>query len=303
MKKPNMFRILLTTVSMAAFAPGPWPVCGQQAPVEAVREANAPIVEHLKVQDGQIFKRQPGPGANWVDCGIANVGNAIMALRDLYPSATFAADPQVAEVRLTDVVVRADDPMTDLEALRTCCGGKFNLNYQQRGLFTLEANNLTEHNSSAAAERKIDCFNLTGYLQREKALGTDETNTNNGMPGFPNPLAMKQSEAVARLQDIIEQTIEDFDPTARRDLHFRFYGEAHLLIVIGSNRALEVAAKVIDALPGQQASSRKRFGGEIYGEDQKLLQQMTPARVARMKNGVSMAPNPAAAEENFNDSK
>jgi hypothetical protein len=252
MKKPNMIRVLVTTiVSMAAFALAPWSAHGQQAPVEVVREANAPLVEHLKVEDGIVWSKR---GAAWINHDSATVGNAVKALHDLYPNATFAVDPRVAVVPLTDVMIRADDPMTDLQALRTSCSGRFDLHYQQKGLFTLEYNNSTEESPSKSNDRAIECFNLTGYLQEAKALDKAEANTNGAPFGGAGFGAAKShtSESVARLQDIIQQSITAFDASIIQP-HFQFYADAQMFIVIGSHRAIEVAAEVIHALPGQQS--------------------------------------------------
>jgi hypothetical protein len=255
MKKNNMFRILVAIVSMAAFALASRPACGQQGTLQTLREANEPLVEHLKVEDGNIFKRLPIPGTNWVNCGAAKLGNAVKLLRELYPNCTFAMDPRVAAVPLTDVIVRADDPATDLEALRTTSGGRFEFRYEQKGLFVLEYSKSTDVHPSLAEDRSIECFNLTGYLQREKATIVDEANKNKGQAGGTTAATSGPlfAQVVEGLQGIIQKSIADFDPSLGQP-HFQFYPDAQMLIVIGPERAIDVAAKVIRALPGQQTS-------------------------------------------------
>jgi hypothetical protein len=203
----------------------------------AAQATTAPREEHLKVEQGAIFFRLPGKAWN---NGIspANVGNAVKALRALYPDATFAVDPRVAELPLTDLVIRANELNTDLWALRTACGGGFDLG-GDGSLHLLQHNKSTEFNASKSGDRKIECFNLTGYLERMK-----KSEENKREP--------QTEKAIAELQSIIENTIKDFDDTIAAP-HFRFHPQAQLLIVTGSQRAIEVAARVIHALPGQQS--------------------------------------------------
>jgi hypothetical protein len=286
MKKPNMFRILVTTVSVAAFALCSWSARGQAAPTPAPQA----VEEHFKVEDGRVWTKR---GTAWVNVGSDNMGGAVKALREIYPSATFAIDPRVADVLVTDLIVRADDPMTDLEALQTSCGGRFSIahdpNPNMSGavpgrdeLYKIEYNNSTESKPSKGEDRKIECFNLTHYLDREKALNKDETNSNKGQGGGLGAMMMGRNAthaevAVARLQDIIQQTLADFDPTAANQLHFRFYSEAQLLIVIGPERAIDVAAKVIQALPGEPTFTRNPYGAVGYGQGQRPWGEMVPA--------------------------
>jgi len=296
MKKPNMFRVLVTTTSLAVFALGSSPAIGQQTTVAApqggaVAVATPELAEHLKVENGKVWVKS---GAAWVDRGEDNMGWAVKALREIYPNATFAIDPRVADVLVTDVIVRSDDPMTDLEALRTSCGGRFSIVHEpnfasasgaaeQNPLYSIVANSATETKPSAGDDRQIECFNLTRYLEREKVLNKDETNSNKGTGGFPGAMfggvaATHVEQAVARLQEIIQKSISDFDPSISRP-HFQFYADAQMLIVIGPERAIDVAAKVIQALPGQETFTGNNFGGRSVGadltrENRILMQQM-----------------------------
>ena len=269
-----MYRIFVTMVSMAAFALASLPARGQAQAIQAVPGGNEPLVEHLKVQDGIVFKRLPGASTNGVDCGPAKLGNAVKVLRELYPKATFAMDPRVAAVPLADVMVRADDPTTDLEALRTTCGGRFEFRYQQKGLFTLEYTKYTDLNPSTGEDRSIECFNLTGYLEREKAKSADGANKNKGQGGGTTAMSGELiGQVVGGLQEIIQKSIADFDPSIGQP-HFQFYPDAQLLIVIGPERAIDVAAKVIHALPGQRTYWGEPNGGGNYFRRQRDNQEL-----------------------------
>jgi hypothetical protein len=243
MKKHNMFGILVTTVSIATFAFADWPASGQDAKEIAELDATK---EHLMVERGKVWVRHQGEA--WKNSLPATVGNAVKKLCELYPDATFAVDPQVADVPVADLIVRSTNPEVDLEALSAACSGKFRLDSGPKSFYALEANSSTFKN-----DRNIECFNLTAYLSPMMARDHAEQEK-------VKPLAAMFGgnthtlEAVNRLQEIIQRTIADFDPTIAQP-HFQFYADAQLLILIGPQRAIEVAAKVIQALPGQQALS------------------------------------------------
>jgi hypothetical protein len=249
MKKLNMLRVLVATISMAAFVLGPWPAHGQAAsvnPAEAkessgTQSATAPREEHLKVEHDVVFFRLPGkPWNNGQNP--ATVGNAVKALRALYPDATFAVDPHVAELPLTDLIVRANEPTTDLWALRTACGDGFDIGSEEpNSLYMLQRNKMTDVDPSKKEDRDIECFSLNGYLDwRFKDQETKHEQQEE-----------EAAKAVDQLQAIILQTIGGFDGDIKMP-QFQFYRQAQLLIVTGSNRAIAIAAKVIYALPGQR---------------------------------------------------
>jgi hypothetical protein len=138
--------------------------------------------------------------------------------------------------------------------LRTACGNKFDINHDginalagaENSLYSLEANAVTfGHDPSMPEDRAIECFNLTGYLTQVTTPTPEE------MASGQDNRTMKTDKAVAELQEILGDAIESFDPALPKP-HCKFYTEAQLLIVIGSQRAIDVAAKVIRALPGEQ---------------------------------------------------
>jgi hypothetical protein len=236
-----MIKIFFTMASIASWAFVPEPGFGQQAQPAAVVGLKAPREEHLKIEEGVIWIKKPGE--NWVNTHDApTVGNASKALRLLYPDDMFAVDPLVAEVPISDLIIRANDARTDLEALRTACSGKFTFGEGPNSLYTLNADSRAMADLSKSEDHSIQCFNLSGYLERTAKLH----------PLKDQDQARAQTqETVADLKQIIASTINDFDSTIVAP-RFQFYAQAQLLIVTGSHRAIDVAAKVIRALPGQQ---------------------------------------------------
>ena len=301
MKKPNMVRVLLTTTSLAIFALASSPALGQQTPAAAPPGgalATPQLTEHLKVENGGVWVKS---GAGWLQRGADNMSGAVKALREIYPNATFAIDPKVADVLVTDLIIRADDPMTDLAALCTSSGGRFSIVHQSslNPLYSIVPNNATDVKPPTGEDRQIECFNLTRYLEREGVLGKDETNANKGqgagigaMFGGTTPAA----QAVARLQEIIQKSIGDFDPSISQP-HFQFYADAQMLIVIGPERAIDVAGKVIQALPGQENWRGNFSGSGTFREDGRrenriLMQQMNAAAGTSLPAGGASPPNP-----------
>jgi hypothetical protein len=284
MKKFNMPKGLWTIAFMTAFTLAASPTYGQVAAATAEparASAAGPIVEHLKVENGSIWIRPPGQAM--VDTHQApDVGHAVKTLQTLYPDVTFAVDPRVAKVALADVIIRANDPMTDLAALCTASGDRFSVRQEPNSLYTLECNNFTDADPKNE-DRTIECFNLTGYIGAiiPSEDGKEQPKTEADKDHARDLRRVQTSDALAELQEIINRTIADFDNTIKEP-HFRFYPQAQLLIVTGSHRAIEVAAKVIHALPGQQwGHGNASWGRNIGDQDPMQERQQSDAMSGR----------------------
>ncbi len=205
------------------------------------QSASAPV-EHLKIENGAVWSHASG---QWQKKGDATLGTAVKALEDIYPQATIAMNPKLQSLKLADLQVRASDPEADLEALRAACGSQFDLDLSRRGmsLYALAPNEVFEREKQqATGAKEIQVFSLTGYLeQRDKDA---------------DPAKM-----VDQLQGVINETIGDLDDSIAPP-KFRFHKDANLLVVIGTPQAIDVAGKVISALPGQQTPW---YRGGAYG--------------------------------------
>lgn len=260
-----MLRHFLKAASVAALTFAPCFAHGQ--------EAQAAATEHFEIVNGHILVKQT-PDQPWADKGWgegATLRNAARALQFLYPEITVAVDPRVADLPLTDIIIRAEDPSTDLEALRTASGDRFDVTGGQADptgkglLYSLRRNSATDVDPTKTESRDIECFNLTGYLEHITKAQEAKASTSGG----PSPSPQAMDESVSRLQAIINETIAGFDGSINPP-QFQFYREAQLLIVTGSKRALVIAAKIIHALPGQQAV----FGSILPGDDLRNRQIM-----------------------------
>jgi hypothetical protein len=244
-----------------------------------------------KVAEGSIWIMRPGQ--KWDHFGDSTVGTAVKALTELYPAATFAVNPRVAEMPVGDLITRADDPLSDLKALHAACGNAFEIQPGMKGLFLLEPNSSTLAAPTPKPEdRTVECFNLTGYLGRITAHDSVER-------------AKQTDAAINQLQEIIQVTIGSFDESLSRNLAFHFYPQAQLFIVTGPQRATDVARKVINALPGQQSITDNNSGrGHVVNsltrlpdpasrQETPMEQELTPAKGGALPKA---APSPVLLE-------
>jgi hypothetical protein len=278
MKKLIMPRFLLAAALVLTFVHGPRPAYGQAT------GAPTSIDEHLKIEAGTVWMKGPGEPAMIDTHESATVGNAVKALQKIYPDVTFAVDPRTMDVPLSDIIIRANDPATDLEALRTASGDRFAVRFDKSAnprstttnpqinlLYTIRANDQTQENHESE-DRVIECFNLTGYIQH--ALASRRMMFDQDSKPSATGETKATDEALAHLQEIIKSTISDFDGSIKLP-HFRFYREAQLLIITGSRDAIGIAAKVINALPGQQ-NAISNSAVRRNKQDQTFLEQISP---------------------------
>jgi len=235
MKKTYTFGILVTTLLMALFAFGSHPVCAQAVESKpATLIGKSPSFEHFKVEVGEIWIRQPigAADAKWQFFGPATVGTAAKALCVLDTGTTIAVDPTVAQEKVTDVIIRANDALTELELLRVACGGLFEIRTLKNSAYALESN-ASNRPAPPKPDRAIECFNLMGYLMGKASPkeGEEQKSTD---------------AAVEELQQIIRDSLHSFDP-AIPEPQCKFYRDGQLFIVIGAQRAIDIAAKIIHA--------------------------------------------------------
>ncbi|HZM05322.1 MAG TPA: hypothetical protein VFC44_20180 [Candidatus Saccharimonadales bacterium] len=237
MKKPYTFGILVTTALMAAFA-----LCSRAAYAQAVEFKPATVIgksppfEQFKVEGNCTWIKQPFGGADandsWTNFGPNTVGTAAKALCALHPGTTIAVDPTVGHETVTNVMIRANDVSTELELLRVACGGLFQVHQIGNQAFTLESN-AQYRPAPPKPDRAIECFNLMGYLLGKVSSAKGEKQNSTDL-------------ALANLREIILTSIHIFDP-AMPDPQFQFYRDGQLFIVIGPQRAIDIAAKIIHA--------------------------------------------------------
>jgi hypothetical protein len=185
----------------------------------------------------------------------ATLNNAVAALRRLYPDENIVLEPGVGQITIGDVVLHCTEPGNDLEAFSIASGRAFILEkhlseVEPRGyspfdrgvptniLLVLKAN---KPPPDAKTDKKVAAFNLSDYFAfKHVGMTTDNAKNQAEIAGHLN-----------RLENIVLDTViashSDGDTTHPE---MRFYPDANLLIVIGSEDDLQAARVVIGALPG-----------------------------------------------------
>jgi hypothetical protein len=190
----------------------------------------------------------------------ATLGNAVAVLRRAYPSANIVLEPGLEKILIGDVVVHGSEPDLDLEAFSVASGRQFFVE-SHSSPYSSPGNVPTPYMPMPPAvggggkhevllvvkksqpppapkpEIKVEAFNLSSFIANKTS-------------------SMKEEER----QKIIDLQLDRLESTIARILHgigetslpeFYFYREADLLVVTGSDKAVEVARKIISSLPGQ----------------------------------------------------
>jgi len=238
----------------------------------------------LEVKEGLVVSG--GPHARKVTASLANV---IDAVRDRYPEANIVIAPGLANMSISDLKLRTGNISEELEAIRVARGGKFECSggpgnvvvdpttglptgsgSNNKGLFTLREPTAPEN------QRVVEAFNIGPYLQSAREDEVDSTQVKPGQRGDKKESKefreRRADQMLDQLKIIILQTISALHPGTAEQPNFQFHQGANLLVIIGSREAVDVARKVVNALPGQarlpepQVSTsenerfRKRYG-------------------------------------------
>jgi len=226
----------------------------------------------LEIRDGALL--HPGPG------GPANLANVVDALRDLFPDCNFVLAPELANVLVMDLKLRPGNNEVEvnghlvwppqsigetLTALRVAAGNRFLWRngvaespppqatpqldpatglpaaappQEASSLFTL-----LPDPTAAQSRRAVEAFSLQDYLQ-----------------SLPKQDEASLNQSLGDIENLIVETLNSMDAEVARP-QIRFHPGTKLLVVIGSPEAIDVAAKIITALPGYHA----RSGGGGFG--------------------------------------
>jgi len=201
----------------------------------------------ITIQNGDIRAGFWGPNQP------ATLGNVVAVLRQIYPEVNIVVEPGLNQIKIGDAVVHGMEPDLDLEAFSAASGGQFVCEQHASsfapgpfpGLLIVKTNQMPPK-----PEIRIESFNLSGYI----ATKTQSTNEQDRRKVI--------DESLDKLQNIIETILtKDLGETSAPKFHY--YADADLLIVTGTERAVEVTRKVISSLPGEENLSDK--GGGVLG--------------------------------------
>jgi hypothetical protein len=209
----------------------------------------------LEIMDGQLslvnltesvnVAKRWGPGKT--DRVEATLVNIIDVLRDMHADANIAMSPELANIQIADLKLRATSLDEELEALRVASGSQFIWTKPSASVgavdpttglsvaavpaseFTLYSLVPAEFGGPGPTKRNVEVFNLGAYLQHQK-----------------DPQA-----SIREIEEIILATLRQLKPDNRmsgEDPSYQFHSGANLLIVIGRQDALDVARRVVMAL-------------------------------------------------------
>ncbi|MDB6038207.1 MAG: hypothetical protein JWM99_2048, partial [Verrucomicrobiales bacterium] len=207
-----------------------------------------------KPLEGRLNLRAKFPSDNTYASFVeAKLGTLIDVLRDLHTNANIVMEPNLLDIKILDLKLRlrseADDAQLndELSALQVASGNKFHWEQPGRsasidpltGLPTKTGSSsalyiLSADQAAAAAKphRIVEVFNVAYYVQG------DSKNIDNKLE---------------KIEEIVLSTVQGLkgaDFSSEDQVNFRFHSGANLLIATGSQEAIDVARKVVNALIG-----------------------------------------------------
>lgn len=202
------------------------------------------------------------PNATHIPATLQNVVDYLVELRP----ANVVLAPTLGGIQIENLKLAGFRWESALEALRIASGNQFRWSAQgatseidpttgmplppvardETTLYVLEPDPM---GSRRPGDREVEVFNLAGYLEGK----------------FPAQVTETLNEVQAILGESLEQVRAGSNlPESEPVPSIRFHASANLLVVVGTARQMEVARKIILALP-RTASSQAAGAGMGYG--------------------------------------
>ena len=202
----------------------------------------------------------------------STIGNLVKRLRDTNPNWTLVVAPDANEFRLGELTLRNVDLVAFGQVIELASDGAL----QAARIFSGE--NVTigwgisagdsRSGAGAGSGRMVEAFNVSGFAQFVVASEVDKN--------------IDPNARIGQIVTAIEETITSLNARGtaagnsprgqagsagargsaqtRQPPSIRYYQSANLLVVIGSASDIDVATRIIDALPGQQGQRDRRPG-------------------------------------------
>ena len=235
----------------------------------------------------------------------ATLANVVDALRSRYQEANIALAPSLGKLNISDLKLRAGPLIDELEAVRVASGDKFVIqgpggapaidpntglpvkDGANSGLFVLQ-----QAPATAQTERCVEAFNLDPYL----------TSLRRGAPltESAQDRAKREQLSIDELTMMVGETIAMMKNEAQppEPPVFRFHRGASVLVVIGSRESVDVAGKIVNALPGMTGTPQRT---ESEGAERARAAAMEAFRkrygLDRSSQDPSVAPPPGPAQK------
>ncbi len=246
----------------------------------------------------------------------ATLGNVVDVLRARYPDANLVLSPGLAKLKIADLKLRGGQLRDELEAIRVASGAKFNwlapgsdgpnqppapgqfqvdpvtgLRLPQppagtgddlnRGLFVLR-----DPPPKPEEQRIIEAFNLSGHLDWLWSQQEKQSEKNR---------EVISKQGMEQLLRILEGTIQWYGQSAQpaaKSLDFpgfQFHPGANMLIVIGTEDAVEIVRRVVSALPGQPDGEVRQHATRGFGRSGQPTPELGDT-LFRQRYGLPPAP-------------
>jgi hypothetical protein len=313
----------LKVVITLVFLPGVFFAAERREP-QAVPTDAKPMGYDLQIVDGQLIR----PGGKLE----ATLANVVDALRDQYTEANIIFSPSLAKIKVSDLKLRSGRLAEELEAVRVACGEKFEVQLgatradqtariwdvpggrplmmngnppqmdpstglPQTAARSVNAGLFVLHEAipPAQKQRVVEAFNIGPYLEWLRHQPKQETSTDN-----------TDDYGTRQIQMMIRDTLDGFRPdqTDADNPFFQYHPGATLLIVIGNVDTVEIARKIVNALPGMSAVAdefRGRYGlepGRGSAAERKLADDAFRARYGLPRSASPSQPGTAGPEPN-----
>jgi hypothetical protein len=218
----------------------------------------------LEIEEGQLVR----PGGR-VEATLPNVVNA---LRDEYTDANIVLAPGLAKLKVSDLKLRAGSLAEELEAVRVACFDKFEIQAvggptarvdpttglpldrttgfpitggkrENPGLFVLR-----EPKPTPETKRVFEAFNIGPYIEWLRHQPNDLGKSN----------VDPTDEGLNEIAHIISDTVRDVkDGLPENQPTWQYHKGATLLVVIGTRDSVDIAGKIVNALPGMGSVSEQ----------------------------------------------
>jgi hypothetical protein len=208
----------------------------------------------------------------------ATLENVLDVLRQRHPDANIVVAPEVPPILIKNLKIRATDLPMELEALRVASGDRFTwessggrqddlpfgipdaMLEQSRSMSEQLLYVLRQAPGRGQDRLRVEAFSLGGYFA--SLPKTQDADQNEALI----------EEKIEELKQMVDETVVIFheisdrtyggDRSSMTSLNMRFHRGANLVILIGDPQSIEIAGKVIGALPNaRRAGGRMGYGG------------------------------------------
>jgi len=251
----------------------------------------------LQIVEGKLLR---GPGGTIsVDATLANV---VDALRERYTEANIVYSPGLAKIKIGDVRLRAGRLLDELQGLRVAADEKFNIETPNQpalqsvtipqidpktGVAIPFQDNpglvaLREAPQPPQEQRMVEAFNIGPYLDWL-----------NHRPASERKQTAEQ-EGLEEIEQVLHSTIADFKNGPEDQPKWQYHRGATLLVVIGKPEVVEIARKIVNALPGMNGVSQAASARDLA---QQRAEDAFRARYGLQRRPATQGqPNPVPAE-------